>query len=76
MWGSVCSDRVSYWIPGRLELMHPVFQVFMFRVLVCGLIKFGLLGVGWWVFVWLVVGWYPLTFWEHLIISWTNFCGR
>ena len=28
----VCNFRVSSWIPGRLELMHPVFQVIIFRV--------------------------------------------
>ena len=32
MCGFVCSFRVSSWIPGRLELMHPVFQVIIFRV--------------------------------------------
>ena len=32
-----CSVRVSSWIPGRLELMHPVFQVMIFKVWVGGL---------------------------------------
>ena len=36
MCGSLCRVRVSSWIPGRLELMQPVFQVMM------------LSGEGWW----------------------------
>ena len=32
MYGFVYNFRVSSWIPGRLELMHPVFQVIIFRV--------------------------------------------
>jgi hypothetical protein len=30
--GSLWVVRVSSWIPGRLELMHPVFQVIIFSV--------------------------------------------
>ena len=32
MCGSVCSVRVSYCMPSKIELMHPVFQVIIFRI--------------------------------------------
>ena len=32
MWGSVCSVCVSSRIPGRLEVMHPVFHMMIVRV--------------------------------------------
>ena len=36
MCGLVCSFCVNSWIPSRLELMHPVFLVIIFRVWVWG----------------------------------------
>ena len=32
IYGLLCSVRVSSCMHGRLELMHPVFQVIIFRV--------------------------------------------
>ena len=34
MCGFLCSVCVSSWMPGRLELMQPVFQVIIDRVVV------------------------------------------
>lgn len=33
---SVCIDCVNSWIPGKLELMQPVFHVIIFRLVVGG----------------------------------------
>lgn len=75
MWGFECNERVSSWIPGKLELIHPVFQVIIFRVLICGFVEV----VWWlacrWLWVRVIVGWNPLTLWVHLSISCSSFCG-
>ena len=45
--GKVC---VSSWMPGRLELMHHVFHVIIFKVVV------------WWLYVFVVAGGAGLVF--------------
>ena len=40
MCGLLCSVCVRSWIPGKLELMHPVFHVMILSVCVDG--RFGL----------------------------------
>ena len=50
MWGDVGRVCVSSWMPGRLELMHPVFHVIIFKVVV------------WWLYVFVVAGGAGLVF--------------
>ena len=71
--GKVC---VSSCIPGRLELMHPVFHVIIFKVV-----------IAWWLYVFVIMagvglgfvscvgGWYPLIGWVHLVSSSRIFRG-
>ena len=44
MCGVVGRDCVSSWIPGKLELMHPVFHVIICKVVTWGLYVFVLMG--------------------------------
>ena len=59
MCGSLCSVCVRSWMPGRLELMHPVFHVTIFKDCVEGGIM--LVGTRGMAYVWsvLLLGWYP-----------------
>ena len=70
MCGLLCSVCVSSWMPGRLELMQPMFQVTIDRVVVwwwwC-VCEFA--GGGWSGFSYRELGWYPLIGCVHLANS-------
>ena len=56
MCGSVCNVRVRSCMPGRRELMHPVFQVIIFRVVAWWLVPLVLLVGVWLMFFEFVLG--------------------
>ena len=69
MCGSLCSFCVSSSMPGRLELIHPAFQVISFN---CDMwwLSMVVVVVGVWVLCGGVMwGWYPRTGRVHLVSS-------
>ena len=67
MCGLLCRVCVRSFMPGRLDLIQPVFHVIMVRdVVLCMCVSTGDV---WLWFIFLVLGWYPLMGCVHLINS-------